>query len=194
MAVASLQDLYVEELRDLYNAESQIAKALPKMAKVASNEELRAAFQEHLTVTEQQIERLEQIFETLGKSPKGKKCMGMEGLLAEGKEHMAEVKKGDTLDAALIGAAQKVEHYEIAGYGTARSFAETLGRQEDAQLLQETLDEEAETDDKLTEIAVAVGVNMQAANEESEEDGDAVMSSGSKGRSSGSKSSSSRKR
>jgi ferritin-like metal-binding protein YciE len=193
MAVASLQDLYIEELRDLYNAENQIVKALPKMAKVATNEELRAAFQEHLQVTEQQIERLEQIFESLGKSPKGKKCMGMEGLLAEGKEHMAEVKKGDTLDAALIGAAQKVEHYEIAGYGTARSFAETLGRTEDAQILQETLDEEAETDEKLTTIAEAVGVNLQAADEESEEDGDAVTSGSSRSGSSAKKPASRRK-
>jgi ferritin-like metal-binding protein YciE len=176
MSVESLQDLYVEELRDLYNAENQITKALPKMSKMASKAELRDAFNDHLEVTKQHIQRLEDIFETLGKSPRGKKCLGMEGLLAEGKEQMEEVKKGETLDAAMIGAAQKVEHYEIAGYGTARTFAETLGRENDCQLLQDTLDEEAETDEKLTMIAEQMGVNMEAAEQDSEEEGKTMSS------------------
>src|SRR6266576_1073165 len=124
-----LKELYVDELKDLYNAENQLVKALPKMAKAASSEELRVGFEEHLEQTKSHV-RLEQIFEMLDESPKGKKCKGMEGLIEEGSEIMEEDFEGALLDAALIGAAQRVEHYEIAGYGTVRSFAETLGETE----------------------------------------------------------------
>jgi len=166
MKLQSLHDLYVEELKDLYSAESQLIKALPKMAKAASNESLREAFGEHLDVTKQQLERLEQIFEGLGKSPKGKKCVAMEGLIEEGSELIAQKKDIDpeVLDAALIGAAQKVEHYEIAGYGTVRTYAKLLGEDDAAELLQETLNEEAETDEKLTALAESE-INLEAAAE-----------------------------
>src|SRR5581483_6942959 len=149
MKMKSLQDLFVDELRDLYSAENQLVKALPKMVKAASSPELQAAFQEHLEVTKGQVNRLEKIFEQLDTRAKGKKCMGMEGLIEEGKEIMEEDATPEVLDAALIGAAQRVEHYEIAGYGSARAHAERLGFDEAATLLQETLDEEAEADKKL---------------------------------------------
>jgi ferritin-like metal-binding protein YciE len=149
-----LQDLYVEELRDLYNAEKQILKALPKMAERASNQELQTAFQMHTDQTERQVERLERIFDDLGTKPTGKHCKGMEGLIEEGKELLEKKNANpDALDAGLIAAAQKVEHYEIAGYGTVRTLAEQLGFSEHARLLQETLDEEGETDKKLTRLA-----------------------------------------
>jgi ferritin-like metal-binding protein YciE len=149
-----LQDLYVEELRDLYNAEKQILKALPKMAERASNQELQTAFQMHTDQTERQVERLERIFDDLGTKPTGKHCKGMEGLIEEGKELLEKKNANpDALDAGLIAAAQKVEHYEIAGYGTVRTLAQQLGFSEHARLLQETLDEEGETDKKLTRLA-----------------------------------------
>src|SRR6202022_5058672 len=122
-----LKELYIDELKDLYNAESQLVKALPKMAKAASSDELRQGFEQHLEQTKGHVQRLEKIFQALGESPKGKKCKGMEGLIEEGSEVMEEDYEGSVLDAALIGAAQRVEHYEIAGYGTVRSMAETLG-------------------------------------------------------------------
>ena len=153
MAMESLHDLYVEELKDLYSAEKQILRALPKMAKKASHEELRSAFQEHLEVTKEHVTRLETIFDELERSPRGKKCKGMEGLIEEGEEMMSEGANPDVLDAALIAAAQRVEHYEIAAYGTARTFAEQLGLREHSRLLQQTLDEEGETNKRLTEIA-----------------------------------------
>jgi ferritin-like metal-binding protein YciE len=165
MEMESLRELYIQELRDLYNAEGQIVKALPKMAKAASSDDLRAAFEEHLEVTKKQVERLEQIFEKLGEKPKGKKCKGMEGLLEEGKELLSEDADPDVLDAGMICAAQKVEHYEIAGYGTVRTYAEMLGEQDAARLLQETLDEEAETDKKLTELASKINVHAAAGAE-----------------------------
>src|SRR6476660_4815156 len=140
MSLESLRDLYIEELRDLYNAENQLVKALPKMAKAASAPELRAAFEEHLAVTEGQVERLDQIFEKLGERATGKKCVAMEGLIEEGKELMKEEAEPSVLDAALISAAQKVEHYEIAGYGCVRTYAQRLGRDDDADLLQATLE------------------------------------------------------
>jgi ferritin-like metal-binding protein YciE len=158
----SLQKLYVEELRDLYSAENQILKALPKMAKAASSPELQAAFQQHLEVTKGQVQRLEQIFETLGKSPKGKKCKAMEGLVEEGQELMSADAEPEVLDAGLIAAAQRVEHYEIAGYGTVRTYAQLLGDQEAADLLQQTLDEEAQTDEALSQLAESL-INIQAA-------------------------------
>src|SRR5262249_53558383 len=141
MAMESLHDLYVNELRDLYSAETQLVKALPKMAKAAASPDLRAAFEEHLEVTQGQVERLETIFEELGIKPKGKKSIAMEGLIEEGKELLEEDASESVLDAGLIVAAQKVEHYEMAGYGSVRTFANLLGYEEAARLLQETLDE-----------------------------------------------------
>ena len=166
MALGSLHDLYVEELRDLYNAENQLLKALPRMAKAASDESLAAAFEEHLEVTRSQVDRLDRIFKKLGTRPTGKKCVAMEGLIKEGKELMEEDAEPAVLDAALIAAAQKVEHYEIAGYGCVRTYARLLGYEEAADLLQETLDEEGEADHKLTELAESV-INIEA-----EEEGD----------------------
>ncbi len=153
MKLKTLRDLYIHELKDLYSAEKQLTKALPKMAKAASNEELKTSFEEHLEQTGQQIERLEQILEGLGESTKCDKCKGMEGLLEEGSKAMTEDAAEEVRDAAIIVAAQKVEHYEIAGYGSVRTFAEMLGEDEAARLLQQTLDEEIETDEKLTELA-----------------------------------------
>jgi ferritin-like metal-binding protein YciE len=147
------KQLYVEELKDIYNAETQLVKALPKLAKAAVSDELRQGFEEHLEQTKGHVARLEQIFETLDESPKGKKCAGMEGLVEEGAEVMKEDLEAAVLDAALIGAAQRVEHYEIAAYGTVIAFAETLGESDHASLLEETLAEEKETDEKLTELA-----------------------------------------
>jgi ferritin-like metal-binding protein YciE len=161
MKIDSLQELLVEELRDLYSAENQILKALPKMAKNASSRELRTAFEGHLKETEGQVERLDTIFDELGVSPKGKKCKGMEGLIEEGKELMEEDIEDEVLDAGLIAAAQRVEHYEIAGYGTARTYAELLGMNQAARLLESTLKEEKAADQKLT--AIAENVNVEAA-------------------------------
>ena len=155
-----LKELYVDELKDLYNAENQLVKALPKMAKAASSDELRQGFEEHLEQTREHVQRLEKIFELLDENPKGKKCMGMEGLIKEGSEVMDEDFEGAVMDAALIGAAQRVEHYEIAAYGTAAEFAKVLGESEHASLLEQTLDEEKETDEKLTELAKEI--NSQA--------------------------------
>jgi len=152
-AIKTMNDLYVESLRDLYSAETQITKALPKMAKAVNSDELRKGFEMHLTQTEGQIERLKSIFDELGEKPTGHHCEAMEGLLAEGDEMIEAVKEPTVLDAGLIGAAQKVEHYEIAGYGTARNFARLLGFDNHAEILQETLDEEGATDQKLTELA-----------------------------------------
>ena len=151
--LSSLNDLLIEELKDLYDAEHQITDALPKMAKAATNEDLAAAFESHLAETEEQVTRLESIFETLEISPRGPKCKAMEGLLEEGKEVLEEDMEDDVRDAALICSAQRVEHYEIAGYGCARTFAARLGHDRVAKLLQQTLDEEAAADEKLTHIA-----------------------------------------
>jgi len=161
MEIDSLKKLYVEELKDLYSAEKQILQALPKMAKKATNAQLRQAFQEHLEVTRMQVERLDRIFELLGKSPRGKKCKGMEGLLEEGKEMMQEDMEDEVMDAALISAAQRVEHYEIAGYGTVRTYAQLLGEKEHVKLLQQTLDEEGNTDKKLSQLAEST-INVEA--------------------------------
>ena len=159
--ISTPRDLLVEELKDLYSAENQLVKALPKMAKTATSDELREAFQTHLQQTQVQVQRLEQIGKKLGESMKGKKCKAMEGLVEEGKEIMEEDMEPAILDLALIGAAQKVEHYEIAGYGTARTLAEISGEDQVAKILQETLDEEGETDKLLTEIAMEL--NLEAA-------------------------------
>ncbi|MEO5803157.1 MAG: ferritin-like domain-containing protein [Verrucomicrobiota bacterium] len=171
MKINNLQDLYVEELRDIYNAENQLLKALPKVAQAANSDELRAAVEDHLEQTTEQIERLDQIFESLGMASKGKKCKAMEGLLEESNELLEE--KDDfaesVFDAALIAACQRVEHYEIAVYGTLTTFAKLLGREEDADLLGQTLDEEKETDEGLTDIAEST-INIEAKEEDSEEE------------------------
>ena len=161
MPIESLQNLYVEELKDIYNAEQQIIKALPKMVEGASHNNLKRAFTEHLEVTKEQVRRLETIFDELGEKPTGKKCKGMEGLLEEGSELLEEKGDPDVIDAGLIGAAQKVEHYEIAAYGTVRNLALQLGLQNHADLLQQTLDEEGQTDKNLTMLAEG-GVNKDA--------------------------------
>ena len=163
-----LKELYIDELKDLYNAENQLVKALPKMAKAASSEELRQGFEEHLEQTRGHVQRLEKIFKSLGESPKGKKCKGMEGLVAEGAEVMEEDFEDSVMDAALIGAAQRVEHYEIAAYGTACAFAEVLGESDQASLLNETLEEERETDEKLTKLAEEINSQANEAGEEEE--------------------------
>src|SRR5687768_10004856 len=157
-----LEELLVDELKDLYSAENQIIKALPRMAKAASSPELKRAFERHLEETRRQVERLNQIGEVLDIRLTGKKCKGMEGLIEEGKETMEEDFDENALDAGLIGAAQKVEHYEIAGYGTARTHAELLGHSKVAKLLQQTLDEEGATDKKLTQLAESI-INVEAA-------------------------------
>lgn len=172
-----LKELYIDELKDLYNAENQLVKALPKMAKAASSNELRQGFEKHLKQTQGHVQRLEKIFQTLGESPKGKKCKGMEGLIEEGSEPMEEGYEGGVMDAALIGAAQRVEHYEIAGYGTVRSMADALGESDHVSLLEETLEEEKETDEKLSELAAQINIT---ANEREEEDQEAMRAQGKK--------------
>src|SRR6185437_4173931 len=162
MQMQDLQDLYVEQLRDLYNAGNQLVKALPKMAKAASNEELSQGFLDHLEETKGHVERLKEIFDKLGKKPTGKVCKGMEGLIEEGKEAMEDDAEPDVLDANLIAAAQRVEHYEIAGYGTVRSFAKLLGDNQGAKLLQQTLDEEGACDKRLTKLAES-SINVEAS-------------------------------
>jgi len=162
--VKTMEDLFLEEIRDLLDAEKQITKALPKMAKAATSQELADGFDEHLEQTRGHIERLEQIFSEMGAKSGGVKCAGMEGLLKEGEEMISLTAAGSVRDAGLIAAAQRVEHYEMAGYGAARTFAQLLGRDEAAELLQETLDEEKETDEKLTEIAESM-VNERALSE-----------------------------
>jgi ferritin-like metal-binding protein YciE len=163
VTMTSLEDLFLHELRDLYSAENQILKALPKMAKNASSPELKRSFDEHLEETREHVERLKQIFDRLEESPGRQKCKGMLGLIEEGADLMEEEIDGDVLDAGLIGAAQRVEHYEIAAYGTARAFAEQLGNSHAAKLLQRTLDEEATTNEKLTRLAESL-VNREAVN------------------------------
>jgi ferritin-like metal-binding protein YciE len=170
MSDKGLKKLYIDELKDLYNAENQLVKALPKMAKAASSDELRQGFEQHLEQTKGHVQRLETIFEKLGESPKGKKCKGMEGLIEEGSETMEDDYEGSVLDAALIGAAQRVEHYEIAGYGTVRTLAETLGENEAVSLLEETLQEEKETDEKLTELASQINTEADTGANEGRSD------------------------
>jgi ferritin-like metal-binding protein YciE len=167
-----LKELYIDELKDLYNAENQLLKALPKMAKAASSDDLRQGFEEHLEQTRGHVERLEQIFESMEESPKGKKCMGMEGLVKEGSEVMDEDFEGAVMDAALIGAAQRVEHYEIAAYGTVSEFAKILGEKEQVSLLEQTLQEEKETDERLTELSGEINpqANEEMDKEEIEQD------------------------
>jgi len=163
MKLNSLHDLYVAELKDLYDAENRIVKALPKMAEAANSPDLRSAFEQHLEQTRGHVDRLEQIFQQMDEAPKGHKCKGMEGLIDEGEEMIDEGEDAPAAvsDAALIASAQRVEHYEIAAYGTVRNFAQRLGFQDHAQLLQQTLNEEGETDKKLTRLAESF-INQEA--------------------------------
>lgn len=163
----TLEDLLLMEIQDLYDAEHRILKALPKLAKKASHSELSAAFEEHLEQTQSHVVRLENVFKILGEKPKRKTCEGIKGLLKEGDEALEEPMENDVRDAAMIGAAQRVEHYEMAGYGCAKTFASRLGYDDAADLLQQTLDEEAETDQKLTGIAESA-VNEDAMRENRE--------------------------
>ncbi len=167
--ISSLRDVFIGQLRDLYSAETQLIKALPKMAKAANSEDLAQGFTDHLEQTKGHAERLEQIFKTLDEKPTGKKCKAMAGLIEEGAETIEEDASVAAKDAMLIAAAQRVEHYEIAGYGTVRTFAEILGEDEAAEILQETLQEEAETDEKLTELAKTINEEAENEGEEVEE-------------------------
>lgn len=171
----SLQDLFLEQLKDIHSTEKQLTKALPKLAKAASAPALRAAFQEHLEVTKEQVARLETIFQALGAKAGRKKCVAMEGLVQEGQELLEQEAAPAVLDAALIAAAQRVEHYEIAAYGTARSFAQLLGLQDAARLLETTLREEEQTDALLTQLAEAE-INPRAASPPADEAADAPKS------------------
>jgi len=164
MKLQSLEQLYISELRDLYSAENQLLKALPKMAKGASSNELKDAFKEHLEQTKGHVERLEEIFQQLDESPKGTTCHGMKGLIEEGSEILKEEGEGSVLDAGIIVAAQKVEHYEIASYGSVRTFANLLNQDQAARLLQATLDEESETNEILNRLAEGI-VNPEALSE-----------------------------
>ena len=170
MPQGSLRELYIDELRDLYSAETQIVKALPKMAKSASQAQLRQAFEEHLRQTSEHVSRLEQIFEMLDEKPSGKKCLGMEGLLKEGAETLREKYTDEVMDAATIGAAQRVEHYEIAAYGTVREFARLLGEDDHVSLLEQTLAEEKQADEKLTQLAQEINPQAEAGNEQESEE------------------------
>ena len=161
MKLESLKDLYLEQLKDLYSAETQLVDALPKMAERASSQDLKQAFQDHLRQTQEQVRRLEQIFQDIGETPKGHTCEGMKGLIREGEEMIKMQGDAKVIDAGLIAAAQRVEHYEIAGYGTVRTYAEMLGKQQHASLLERTLQEEEMTDEKLTQLAEA-HVNEEA--------------------------------
>jgi ferritin-like metal-binding protein YciE len=169
MKANSLKKLYVDELKDLYNAENQLVGALPKMVKAATSADLRAGFEHHLEQTREHVKRLEQIFKGLGESPKGKKCKGMEGLIEEGEEMIKENPGAEELDAGLIAAAQRVEHYEIAGYGCVRTYASLLDEQKAVSLLEKTLDEEKETDSKLTGLAEKI--NLEAMDSDDDQKG-----------------------
>jgi ferritin-like metal-binding protein YciE len=170
MPKENLKKLYVGELKDLFSAENQLLKALPKMAKAASSDKLRTGFEKHLEQTKVHVQRLEEIFESLDESPKGKKCVGMEGLVKEGSEMVDEGFEDAVLDAGLIGAARRVEHYEMAAYSATSELAKLLGQTKHASLLQKTLAEEKQTDEKLADLATEI--NSQAAEEGSEEEQD----------------------
>ena len=175
---SSLQELYVEQLRDLYDAEQQIIKALPEMIEATQSEDLKDALNEHLDVTKKQAQRLEQIFQGLGEKPKGERCKGMQGVLAEGSDLVKKIEDEDVRDAAIIASAQRVEHYEMAGYGTARTFATMLGEDEAAGLLEETLNEEKEADEKLSDLAGEINVAANAGVESENDDEVLTQSSG----------------
>lgn len=179
MEMESLKELYVDELKDLWSAETQITKALPKMIKAATHPKLKKAFNTHLKQTERQIKRLERIFKELDESPRGKKCVGMEGLLKEGAELIKEKPQADVLDAGLIAAAQHVEHYEMAGYGCVRTWARQLGEERHAELLQETLDEEELTDKLLTELAESsINIDAETGDDDADEKPSRARSNG----------------
>ena len=163
MKLESLRELMIDELKDLYSAENQILKALPKMIKKATSDNLKSGLEQHLKETEGHVERLDKIFQQLDASPRGKKCKGMEGVIEDGKELMEEDAEPEVMDAGLIGAAQHVEHYEIAGYGCARTYAELLGLSDVAKLLQQTLEEEKATDEKLNQLARQINVEAKRA-------------------------------
>ena len=169
MELDTLRELYVEGLKDLWSAETQLVKALPRMAKAATHPQLKRAFMKHEKQTQQHVKRLERICKELDESPRGKKCVGMEGLIKEGKELIQERPDKDVLDAGLISAAQHVEHYEMAGYGTCRTWARLLGYEGQAQLLQTTLDEEQQTDLDLTTLAES-SINLEATSPDDDEE------------------------
>ena len=175
MAAENLHELFIEELKDIYDAEKQLTKALPKMAKACDSPDLRAAFEEHLEITRMQVERLEEVFKSLGMAARGKTCEGMKGLIEEGQKHIQELEQGATLDAALIASAQKVEHYEIATYGTLATFAEIMGHQDAKDLLGQTLDEEKEADEKLTQTAGQINFEAETEEGEAEEPEEGTM-------------------
>lgn len=169
MEMDTLEELYIDELKDLYSAENQILKALPRMMKAASSRELKQGFQLHERQTREQVRRLERIFKGMGVSPRGKKCVGMEGLVKEAVELIREKPDADVLDAGLISKAQHVEHYEMAGYGTVRTWARLLGHEDHAELLQQTLNEEGETDKQLTRLSETINVEAENEDEDDEE-------------------------
>jgi len=169
MQHSALMELYLDELKDLYDAENRLVKAIPKMAKAATSEKLRAGFEEHLEETRGHVDRLKEIFDNLGEKPTGKKCAGMMGIVKEGEEIMEEDFEGEVMDAALIWAAQRVEHYEIAAYGCVRTWADLLGESEASALLDKTLEEEKETDEKLTQLAEEINVQAKTSGSEEEE-------------------------
>lgn len=168
MEINSLEELYVEQLRDLYDAEHQIIKALPKMIDKAESEELKDALNQHLEVTKEQAKRIERVFRNMGEEAKAEKCKGMQGVLAEGDDLIGDIEDPEVRDAAIIAAAQRVEHYEMAGYGTARTYADQLGEDEAADLLQQTLDEEKEADRKLTKLSSEINLEAEEGTEEHE--------------------------
>ena len=170
MKANRLQHLYVQELKDIYNAENQLLKALPKMAKAATSEDLKDGFETHLEQTREHVARLEKIFEALEESPKGKKCMGMEGLIKEGAEFIEEDPESEELDARLISAAQRVEHYEIAAYGCVCAYAKLLGEEDAMNLLRQTLQEEKDTDKKLSDLSDQINVEAVESGEEGGEE------------------------
>jgi ferritin-like metal-binding protein YciE len=184
MSVATAEELFVEELKDIYSAEKQAVKAYPRLTKAVQSEELKEAMQEHLEQTKGQVERLERIFQILDKRSSGKTCEGMKGLVQEAQSHVEEIEKGPVLDCAIIGALQRVEHYEIAAYGTVATLAEAMGQEEVKELLGETLEEEKETDERLTQVAQSVNSEALTESEEGSEGANATSSNGSGRRSS----------
>jgi len=188
MSVATAEELFVDELKDIYSAEKQAVKAFPRLAKAVQSEELKQAMQDHLEQTKGQVERLDRIFEILEKRSSGKTCEGMKGLVTEAQSQLEEIEKGPVLDCAIIGALQRIEHYEIAAYGTVATLAEAMGQEEVKELLGETLQEEKETDERLTEVAQSV--NSEALSEGSEEEGSEEEENGSSSNGSGRRTSS----
>jgi len=186
MSVASAEELFVDELKDIYSAEKQAVKAFPRLAKAVQSEELKQAMQDHLEQTKGQVERLDRIFEILEERSSGKTCEGMKGLVEEAQSQLEEIEKGPVLDCAMIGALQRIEHYEIAAYGTAATLAEAMGKDEIKELLGETLEEEKETDERLTQVAQSV--NSEALSEGGEEEGEDENESSSNGSRGGSSS------